>query len=240
MKAALVKEHRLFFNQNGWIRFEPLFSEKEIQLINQEIDSALARRLQVSAEKRKAAPPAAELFQEGHDLWRESPKLKKMLHHPNLGPVVAELTEKKSVRLGSDQFFPAKGRTVQSVGTIQKSSPYSLFLSNNESLEALSCLEGILCGVLIALDNMPESELSEDQILPKQKGEALFFSPHLEFEWKSLALNESQRFYLVLYTESHTVYRLQPKDPHTHFLKHLGLLFNNPLSDRLNPIVFRL
>ncbi|QLH36192.1 MAG: hypothetical protein HWD61_08680 [Parachlamydiaceae bacterium] len=44
---------------------------------------------------------------------------------------------------------------------------------------------------------------------------------------------------LLAFADFRTVYILNENDPHTHTLKHLGYVFGDKLSDKLNPIVYR-
>lgn len=242
MKFAIVKEHRDFFQKKGWIEFEDFFSLDQINLLNQSIDQALSDRLSLPIERlnHQSSEP---LFLHGRDLWRFNDRLKKFTVQPRLGEIASELIERKPLRLGYDQFFPSLYQTKFPKNEGEK--VYSTFIQQTASLEAVSSLQGIACGLMISLGGkagaepslIPEVEGMD--VFSAQPGHALFFQPGAEVNWNSLYSHPGQRYYLIVFTQLTSFYHLQQRDPLTHFLKPLGYVFTDKLTDKLNPIVYR-
>lgn len=234
MKKAVAKEHRDFFRKNGWIEFENLVSDQELEELNQAIDVSLAARLFVPIDKVEAVSPETAFLQ-GRDLWRSNDQLRKFVCLPRLGEVVSELVELKPLRLGFDQFLPPC-----SANMLPRSPSYSKFLQPSIELENMSSLRGMAAGLLIALDQTSEEVSAEGvDIFPKFAGNASIINPQGLFNFANLALHLKQRFYLIVYTPSSSMYYQQPNDPHTNALKKYGYAYHDKLSDKLNPIVYR-
>jgi hypothetical protein len=240
MKFATAKEHRDFFQKQGWIEFEGLLSDSQLISVNQAIDQVLAERLNVSSDQVHLTSPE-KLYLQGHDLWRSHSILHKFVAQARFAEIIGELIEKKPLRLGCDQFFPFfyPGPFSKEQGSV-----YSHFLNQTTSLEAVSCMQGVICGLLLALNEKEEFSSSEERgmegidIFPRKAGNVIFFQPTIPINWSHLCKHVGQRFYLIIYTSVIAHYRLQPQDPHTHALKRLGYVFNDKLSDKLNPIIY--
>lgn len=241
MKFAIAKEHKDFFQKQGWIEFEDLISNDQLALANEAIDQALAERLNISTGRLRLLP-SEQLYLHGRDLWRSHPQLRKLVTQIRFAEIASELIEKKPLRLGYDQLFPARYQTPFSETASQV---YSHFLEQTAALEAVSCLQGVNCGLILALGGKKEDSVESNSsvegidIFPSQPGRVIFFQSHVPIQWKNLYVHAGQRFYMVVYTQASAHYQLQPQDPHTHALKRLGYIFNDKLNDRLNPIVYR-
>lgn len=240
MKFATSKEHRDYFNQNGLIEFETFLSPEHVSQLNQSIDQALAQRLNCPSSQLKQMT-SEQLFLNGRDVWRVEDKIRRLISQPHFGEIASELLGKKPIRLGYDQLLPARH-----YAAMKRPSVYGTFLEQSASLEEISCLDHLLCGLIICLS--PETEDSQPtdlpplegmDIFPSQPGHAIFFQPQAKINLSSLYRHPGQRFYLVVYTQANAHYYLQLRDPHTYALKHLGYIFQDPLKDKLNPVVLR-
>lgn len=238
MKFATNKEHRDFFQKQGWIEFEGLLSDEQLKLANQAIDQVLAERLEISPEKVYYSS-SENKFLQGHDLWRSDEYLRKLTVQSRFAELVAELIEKRPLRLGYAQFFPT-------ILEKEKSMVYAPFLEKNHSLESVSSMRGVVCGLMIALgeeDSIdPEKEEQcegEIDIFPRQKGNVIVFLPNVGIHWNALKTQFNQRFYMIVYTAGLAQYQIMPEDPHAYALKRLGYIYHDQLNDRLNPIVYR-
>lgn len=240
MKLAIVKEHRDFFQKQGFIEFENFLTQSQLKEWNQAIDQALASRLEVTVDSVKRSS-AEKLFLQSRDLWRTHEPLKKLVCQPRYAKIASELVEAAPIRLGYDQFFPVSYEALN----LAKEDVYTRYLQPIENLESRSCLRGVLCGLMLALgpaeDEVSQSENLEAgiDVFPHPPGHAIFFQPQAEVNWNQFYQHAGQRFFLIVYTQLFAYYELQPKDPHTHALKHLGYIFNDKLSDRLNPTLYR-
>jgi hypothetical protein len=244
MKFAVIKEHRDFFNKHGMIEFEQFFNLDQIQLFNQAINQALSNRTSIDSEKWRQLS-SEQLFLNGRDLWRSSAELRQLVCQPRLAAIASELIEKKPLRLGYDQLFPSRHQAVRHPIVQEKPSIYGQFLNQSTTLKEISSINGLLCGLMIALSSSQEEkkeskeELVKPSIFPTQAGHVTFFQPTFQLNLEELYQHPHQRFYLIVYTQGLAQYELQPKDPHTYALKHLGYTFHTNLSDKLNPIVYR-
>lgn len=240
MKFATAKEHRDFFQKHGWIEFEGLISDEQLVLVNQAIDQVLAERLNVSSDRLRLLA-SENFFLEGRDLWRSNQTLRKLVTQARFAEIASELIEKRPLRLGYDQFFPARIKTQFSQLTHQV---YSHFLEQTAHLEDISCLQGVVCGLILALGGKSDVASEEGpsdgiDIFPSQPGRVIVFKSNALVNWNNLYVHEGQRFYLIVYTQAFAYYQLQSRDPHTHALKRLGYIFNDKLNDKLHPIVYR-
>lgn len=240
MKFATAKEHRDFFQKQGWIEFEDLLSNDQLTLINQAIDQVLAERLNVTPEQLRLLS-SEKFYLQGHDLWRSHSFLQKIVTQVRFAEIASELIEKRSLRLGYDQLFSAYHQTSFS----REISPvYSGFLERIAPLDAVSCVQGVACGLLLGLEGKKEHSeeiipLEGIDVFPSQAGRAIFFQPSVPINWSRLYTHLGQRFYLIVYAFASARYLLQPQDPHTHALKRLGYIFNDKLNDKLHPFVYR-
>lgn len=247
MKFSTAKEHRDFFQKQGWIEFEGLISNDQLNLANEAIDQVLSERLNVSTERLRTLS-SEKFYLQGRDLWRSNPLLQKLVTQTRFAEIAAELIEKKPLRLGYDQFFPARHQISSSKDTSQI---YSQFLEQTAiPIQLVSCLQGVACGLIISLGGKEDIEVEKEgltetvasegiDIFPNQPGNMIFFQPNVPIKWEHLYRHLGQKFYLIVYTVNTAHYQLEPRDPHTHALKRLGYVFNDKLSDKLNPIIYR-
>lgn len=240
MKFATAKEHRDYFQKQGWIEFEDLLSNDQLILANQAIDQVLAARLSVPQDRLHLSS-SEKFYLQGRDLWRSNLILRKLVTHTRFAEIAAELIEKKPLRLGYDQLFPARQ---QKPFSPESSQIYSNFLEKTLSLEMMSCLSEIACGLVLTFNEKQES-FSENHLMEganvfsNHAGNIIFFKPDLLINWNYLYAHLGQRFYLIVYTYPSAHYQLQSQDPHTHALKRLGYIFNDKLNDHLHPIIYR-
>lgn len=242
MKFAVAKEHRDFFQKQGWIEFEGVVTSDQLVAVNQAINLVLGERLNVTNEEGLRLLPSEQFYLHGHDLWRSNPLLRKFVSQIRFAEIAAELIEKKPLRLGYDQLFPARQKQ-QTLYSKSASQIYTLFLEQTAQLEAVSCLQGLACGLVVSLggqDVPQEKTVAEGiDIFPKEPGNVIFFQTTVPIKWDRLYAHPGGRYYLIVYTYASAHYLLQPQDPHTHALKHLGYVFNDKLSDKLNPVIYR-
>ncbi len=251
MKFSTAKEHRDFFQKNGWIEFEDLVSQQLLEQVNRAVDRTVADRL--TNPDGKTAPFSSEKhYLAGRDLWRADPLLKKFISQAKFAEIAVELTEKIPLRLGFDQLFP---RLCESLYEKEPSYLYSSFLKEDYTLQEASCLSGLAVGIMLSLGPCSE-RLGSQRVLPdalwnreprpgvitpfpSKPGHAVFFQPQRPIRWNFIAEQGANRFLLIVYTGSTAYYQRETNDPHVHALKKLGYVFNDRLTDRLHPVVIR-
>jgi hypothetical protein len=234
MKFAVASEHRDFFRREQVIEFEGLLTEKQLLEANQAIDQALT--LQITQNK----PSAFQLFMAGRDLWRSRPPLKKLATHCQLAEIAAELVEDKPLRLGYDQYFPPYPSVAKQLFFMEDS--YLALIKEPHSLNEISNLQGILCGVMICLKSSPEPNNKIDSaktVFASKAGNAIFFHPDLIIDFNQMQNHSGQDYFLIVYTQSYAVYVINKQDPHAHALKTLGYAAGDRLIDKHHPIVCR-
>ena len=235
MKFAVAKEHRDFFNKNHYVEFEGLIAPNQIKEILDGIDSALSQRLSINKEQLIRQPPE-KLFMTGHDLWRMNESVKRVVLNNSLAEIASQLLEQSPLRLGYDQFFPKNMRS------FYRKNAYADLLINAKSLLDFSSIQGVLCGLMISLESDQDSRVVSEgviDIFSKNTGNGIFFKPDATIDFQSLANNYTGQYLLIVYVQPASVYLFKEQDPHTHFLKGLGHVFGDRLSDRWHPIVFR-
>jgi hypothetical protein len=213
MKFTTAKEHRDFFQKQGWIEFEDLISSEQITAIQQQVEQTVMSRLPRSHMSLE------EGYMQGHDLWRSNSLLRKWATHPKLAQIASELIEKKPLRLGYDQFFPSSLKQGQSIHKVSCKTPLSL--KEIASLEEVSSIDGISCGLMLCLkvaDDHNEKTLPPEgiNVFPSTQGHVIFFRPTYPVNWGSLFDYPNRAFYLITFTCENAYYEANPYDPHTH------------------------
>jgi len=209
MPITTDKDQRRFFREQGYIEFEELISDEQLNHVNDEIKK-LTQSLGRNSDR---------LFRQGHDLFRQSDYLKKICTSKLFAALFAELIGEKSIRLGFDQFIP-KNYSTKSL----------------QSLEESCCLRGILGGLIICLNS---ADASDPSVFPSHAGNGIFFRAQHPIDYQILQQRPQQQFYLIGYTSQKTQYSLQENDPHTHDLKKLGYIFGDSLQNEHHPLIIR-
>ena len=234
MKFAADDVHRDFFQKNKAIEFENVFSEEEVLLLKNEIAASLSRRLSAAKEKIQGEN-VQKIFEVGRDLWRDSPSIRKLTLNRRLGELAFQLVGERPIRIGYDQYFPSMGKASKLI-----KGRYETFLQTPSSLKECSSLQGIACGLLIALKNRQDaSDPNEKFIFPSRQGNAVFLHPEAVIPWPKLLENKEKEYYLIVYASRTSIYVLNVKDPQSRFLMHEGYAAGDRLNDLKNPIIFR-
>lgn len=221
MKFAVDSAHRDFFKNNLAIEFQEFFTADQIQHLREQLMSSLKQRLK---EKGVAFDKATseQLYLTGRDLWRSSADLRKFVAQSKLADIAADLLEERQIRLGYDQYVPLPPSHQEKLD-----SAYHSLLRSELTLNSASCIQGILCGAMIALQDEPETK---SPIFPTRAGNVIYFDPAAP-----LAFSEGCEALMIVYTRAKAQYILQPNDPNTHDFKKLGYVFGDSLKDKLNP-----
>lgn len=148
-------------------------------------------------------------FLSGYELQLDNLPLKKALKLSKLGQIGADLFHQHALCLGFTQYYPC--------------------LPTPVCLKDISSLSEVCGGAFIGLSS------SELPMTPQNSGNVLFFKPDLilpfpQFDFPLL---------LLAFTTDKARYIRQPSDPHTHFLKKLGLAFGDKVTSETHPQIFR-
>ena len=90
MGFGLTKEHHDFFHKNHFIEFEDLLSSKEVETLENAIDSLVT---------------SEDWIHVGHDMWRRDETIKKVTLHKGLAEIASSLCKKSPLRLAYDQVI---------------------------------------------------------------------------------------------------------------------------------------
>lgn len=241
IKFALAKEHRLYFEKNQMLEVEGVLTPLQIQQLKFAIERSVAQAAFLN-ESLKKLPAAAKPFMAGRDLWRNDNLIKKIVFDRDLAKIAADLMGVRFLRLGYDQYFPnpAQGSGL----TLQNSSPspYEEFLKVPATLEEISCIQGMECGLMICLGS---NEQSADQPSPLESpfalkaGNIVYFSAQKVIDFSQLLNRSGQDFLMIGYAAKTALYFTNESDPHFHALKPLGYVFGDRLNDQIHPVVYR-
>lgn len=220
MNFAVIGKHRDFFRKQGWIEFEELLSAAQLERLNIEIESVLARRLHLPPPVIPKTAPE-KLYANGRDLWRDSPLLKRHFLDKSLAEIASELIEQKPLRFGYDQLLPT---AVLSYANIF-----------SHTIQEISCIQHLLCAALLCLSPAEGQVIAS---LPQKPGNAVFFAPHSPLPLDQLQALSGGLYLLLTYTTPNAVYCMEKRDPHLHHFKTLGYSYGDRLKDTLNPLVY--
>lgn len=231
MKFATDKSHRDYFYKQGSIEFDKLLTSEQVGEVNRIIDRILCQRLRISPDQLGRQNPN-ELFLQGHDLFRQDESLKKILLHRRYAEIAVELLEARALRIGYDQLFVAQPKKPL------METVYDEFIHQDWTLQDRSCIKPVICGLMLCLES-PKPADKEAQLFSKTEGNGIYFKADISLDFSFLAEEERGRYLLIVYADQRTVYILNEKDPHTHYLKHQGYVFGDRFSEKLNPTIYR-
>lgn len=215
MRFALTADHRDFYQKQGYIEFEKLLSEKQVEILQQSIETCLSKRLKTVKER---SPKGR--FEQGFDLWRESPDIKKILFNRPLSEIASQLFQAPLLRIAFDQYCDTEQGDF---------CPFPHLLS----IEEISCAKPLAGALLLALT------ASGAAPLPSRPGYGVYLNPHKAIDWKALFSQKGARYIAIAYATKNTLYHFEPKDPRTHAWKSLGYVFGDLLKDTTHPIIYR-
>lgn len=221
MKFTLAREHYHHYERYGYVEFEDLVAEE-----------AIGRIATLMAVERGDEPE--ELYLRGRDLWRRSGSLMKLLYHRKSASVIADLTRKKPLRVGFDQYIP-KGFSFE----------------RKLSLREIGSIQGIVGGYLLSLEGgkgedalHPDDEKvlrdEEGKFLPiapfsPRRGNVVFVDPEAPLDLSLLSGDQL----LVAFCGGTAIYCHNKEDLHTHKLKAMGYGFGDKIAEKDLPTLLR-
>lgn len=232
MKFAVASEHRDFFNKNGYIEFAELLSADQLARLNEDIRQALVNRLKLPSHAFLERLPPSELFNQGRDLWRELPAIRKMVFNPSFAEIAYEFCQERPLRIAFDQFFPA---SMPKNGLSEKISNYQKLLTATLSLKDLSPIQGTIGGLLICVKG--DAQSPSTGIFPTTTGHGVFLSIEHPLDFNQL--NSECDYLMITYAIKKSVYIVNQNDPLGHALKQCGYTFGDALKDKHHPFVLR-
>jgi hypothetical protein len=165
------------------------------------------------------------LTNNGHDLWRKHEAIRSIVFHKTCAQIASELTRSSIIRIGFDQSFCT-------------SQPIP-FTGTTYSLSDLSCIQPLVCGLMIRFtDGDLPSKTTSFCPCPEKRTSILFFSPKALITFEPLSHLPDQKFLLIVYIGSQAMYVSREKDPFVHALKSFGYAFGDHLNNTTHPQIF--
>ncbi len=220
MKYVITKEQRFFFEKNYFIEFDDLLSEQQLQMLVQR----LGKKMHLSSQ---------ELFLQGRDICRQESAIMECLSSPRLAHIAAQLAGVTRLRFGFDQLYKSE---------IASTCPS--FSKLNEE----SSIRGLVCALMICLSgeqttaqrhSYETGKNSGIDPFPSKKGSGIFFLPSTLCDPQAIQAHSGQLFLLFTWAHDRSLYVFEPRDPHTHALKKLGLVFGDRLVEKWHPTILR-
>lgn len=231
---AVDGKHRDFYRKNRWIELEGLLSANQVAAIGKEIENITQER-QKAHKTTNATWPAETQFLNGHDLWRAGTSIKKVVLNRGFAEAASSLVEVRPLRIGYDQAYcvPADGKL--GIGV------YSTLLSSTPTLQELSSIQGVVCGLMLCIKAAaPElNSIDSSTIFPVKEGNGVMFAPDLPINFLELTHRAGYVYLLIVYVQGKAVYIHHDSDPHLNEFRKLGYTFGDKLSETLNPTVYQ-
>lgn len=235
MKFAIAAEHRDFFLKQHAIEFEGLLKESQLNLLDTEINAALAERLGITLEAVQNISPGKQ-FMAGRDLWRDNAEIKKIVLQKQFAEIAADLVEQKPIRLGYDQLFPElPGRIYKSA----ISDAYHQLLNTPSTLAKISSIQGVLCGLILCIKGDNSGAAEPGSVFTRIPGNGVFFQADAPLDFNYMVQHPQHRYLLIAYVRNSSLYVRNDADPHTHALKQFDYAFGEKLSVKWHPIIIR-
>ena len=219
MRIIVSGEQISFFERFGYVELESF------------IDDRRANRLLLAAEeemeKRSRRDPSEFLGDPstlyGYDLALSSEVVRKELFSLPLATAAFHFVRKKPLRYAFDSLWRIPGVSLEA------------------SLDSVSSVAPLMISVVIALTDQEETlnptlTPFEYSLFPRQKGSVAFISSKTVFHTAAVIPGT---YLLLAYASAQPVYRFQPSDPHTHFLKQYGYVFGDTLPETTHPVLYR-
>ncbi len=208
MPISVAKEHRDFFQKQGYIEIADLLTAQQTPALLQAIGEVLSKK----GEDKCA----------GRDLWRNHPLIKKTVLTRDFAEIVANLTHAEEIYHGLDQEFSNFALPAGMISLQQMSCVRPL-------------IAGLL--IRLTDGDMPKAGALPCPC-PSASGNGVFFSSQLLLAWDPLLELRNQRFLLIAYASAHPQYVLEKRDPCTHALKLLGFGFGDTLPTTTHPLLY--
>ncbi len=156
------------------------------------------------------------------DSSRKKAEIQKIIYSSRFVQIAVELTSRKKLRFGYDQVYELPLPASTQVQTLQE----------------VSSIAPLVCAFTICLEGTSEQAVDKSFAPFAQKpGEVTFFLPTRAWNFELLSEREKQKFLLVAYADSRSLYLFQEQDPYVHTLKELGYVFGDRLNDRSHPVL---
>lgn len=165
------------------------------------------------------------VVENARDLWRINPAVEALTTNKTCAEIAMNLTFSTCIRLAYDEGL--------------YTSDSNIFPKAPCSLEDISCVHPVLCGMLVRLTAGPmPNEAVVYCPCPQKRGDALFFSGKMLALLSPLFSIPEQKFLLIAYGGKQLQYLCNLKDKFLNSLKAKGYGFGDHLKIATHPILF--
>ena len=220
MKWTILAQHRRFFALNKYIEFDEVLSTNDVDTLKTEIEKELCKRLNTTNLYEKSSD---RIFSHGNDLWTTSNFFRNFVRKNAFSSLCASLRDKTEVRLGFDQVLISTEKP-----------PTDVLFSQSLTLENLSCIHPLTCGVFI-----PISLKKGDPIFSSTIGSATFIHPKKVFSLESFYSTPHQMGYLIVFSSPEAKFTVKDNLSHTTSLKKMGYGSGDNIGNKTHPILLR-
>ncbi|SCA62815.1 hypothetical protein SCG7086_AE_00060 [Chlamydiales bacterium SCGC AG-110-P3] len=226
-----------YFEEQGYIHFENLLSEKQLLDATGAADRLVARKMPLANGLKPRSPD--DVMTCGIGIAGEDDVMGRLVRSRHLAEVVYELTDERPLRLGRDVLLTGA------------KAPTNLYLFEKpRSLADVICYQGMAGAVLIRLrgeagEQEADRKISEQGIrgqtgaIPPKPGAGVFLAPTKEIDFAALTADPNSIFLLIVYLTDRAVYVANDADPTPYGDKRLGYGVGDRLRENGHPIVWR-
>lgn len=233
MKYEVDNKHREFFSEFGWLECEHVLPEETVHQAHRLVLKYLAERLKMPADRLDRALPIA-LYRAGRDLWRQAPEVKSVVCHRSLAEIAAQLVRTSPLRIGYDQSF------INCDSIFGQDAAVPL---RPATLAEVSSIQGMVCGVIIALTKPTSEEPSKPVAhiapIPRAEGSCVYVSPDTRIDFPRLVARSDESYLLITYSEAVSCFVLCEGDICGASLKGLGYSYGDRLIDQHHPVIYQ-
>ena len=160
MKFAIEGVHRQFFRKHQALEVEGMLTKAQLNELNLQIEKGLEERLNTKPKRAFQELPT-HIFSYGRDLFRSSDSLKKIILNSQLAEIASELIEFRPLRFGFDQLYCTVAEFYKDRDDF---NPFKELALKPKPLKETTCIQGLLCGLMICLSG-EEKVVEEEKAL---------------------------------------------------------------------------
>lgn len=223
MPFSLPDSHVEFFTKHQILELEDLLPIEDAEALCLSLEEHLKKRLK---QKTLHNTSNALLWKAGRNLDKEDPKILKTLFQLQLGKLSNALFKKRPIRIAYTQ-------------TLWTENSHDPLFSSSDTLQSISSISPILGAIIICLKSKDPQESLLPSLTHLKQGNVFFLSEQYPVDFPKLLSQAGIRAFCIALSSGNAIYRLEPKDPHTHDLKKSGYAFGDNLPEEICSYLYR-
>lgn len=223
MPFSLPDSHIEFFTKHQILELEELLSSEDSLTLCQIMEDLLKKRL---GQRSLESTSNALLWKAGRNLDKEEPRILKILFQLQLGKLSFALFKKRPIRIAYTQ-------------TLWTENTNDSLFSSSDTLQSISSIAPLLGAILVCLKPTDPQDSSLPDPSHQKQGNVFFLSDSYPIDVPKLLAKPGMRAFLIALSPGNTLYKFEPKDPHTHELKKSGYAFGDNLPEEACSYLYR-